>query len=563
MGVARVGSGVASARERAVIRKPGMIEVVATVGIFASVIGIAAAGGYFESELAVTPDEGAHFVSGTLIFDYLRSGFHQAPLDFAIDYYQHYPKIGIGQWPPLFYVLQAAWYAVFGAQPWSLVLLTVAITATTASLLFQSIRSRHGIALSALVTALFLLNPLVRRWTVLANADMLLALVSLVAVLALIRFLNSGGTRDAAAWLVAIVIAVGVKWNGLALLLAPPLAIVLARDLALFRKRRVWLMLLAVAGTLLIIPFAAVGFGFTGFGSGAASVAGFLAIAAHPFERLPFLKEALHIVAPGVLGLAAIGTWHMVTPRVPVGREQQLVAAAAVGWIVAVLVFHVISPVTGESRYLLPCVVAAHLLCAEGAALLRLRWPDWRGGLVVGGAAASLLLVDPQAVVLRYGYREAARLIPTHIDQQPAVVLIASDSVGESAFTAHRRAVDVGRESFVLRGFTTLASDDWHGQSYQLRFTSPDEIRAYLQRIPVNFIVVDRQPQTASPAHLQLLMEALSERPAEFPVYQTLPFRIGRATVPDALVVYRNAVSTPASVQHLRSVIPVPRGFQR
>src|SRR5271154_3145026 len=55
------------------------------------------------SELGSHPDEAAHFVTGLMVRDYIASGMHGNPLTFANNYYQHYPKIGLGIWPPFFY----------------------------------------------------------------------------------------------------------------------------------------------------------------------------------------------------------------------------------------------------------------------------------------------------------------------------------------------------------------------------------------------------------------------------------------------------------------------------
>src|SRR6185369_15418935 len=45
-------------------------------------------------------DEGAHFLTGVMISDYVRHGIPMSPFRFANQFYLHYPKIAFGSWPP-------------------------------------------------------------------------------------------------------------------------------------------------------------------------------------------------------------------------------------------------------------------------------------------------------------------------------------------------------------------------------------------------------------------------------------------------------------------------------
>ena len=541
--------------------RPARVRTLISVGIVGAVLLLQATSGYFGSELARSPDEGAHFTSGVLVFDYLRSGFERAPLDFALDFYQRYPKVAIGHFPPLFYVLQGVWYLGFGAHPWALILLVGAITAATACLLFQLVASRHGFAIGLITTALLVLNPLVRTWTLLANSDMLLVLLSFIAIRAVSRFLSGGSVRDFAAFALWTVLAVATKWNGLALLLVPPIAVVLAREFTLLRNRRAWIAFAALAGSLVLCAVLAVALGVTGFGSGYSSVTRLADIALHPFDRLFVLGQALQLVSPLLLVFAVVGA-VILFGKEERDRDARIAAAVTVAWIVAVLVFHVVSPVTGDARYLLPCVVAAHLLFADGGSRLRGWLGSWTVPALVTSAAVIIVSTGAFELPLRTGYGAAARSLPTRTDG-PTVVLIASDAIGEGAFVAMRLDHDTGRDSFVVRGYNTLAEDTWQGDSYRLRLTSEADIRAYLQRVPVQFVVVDMKPGSAPPPHIQLLHEALRSAPSNFIVQETFPLHVDERTFPDALIVYKNISAASSSEAQARSAIPLPRGRRR
>src|SRR5579864_989864 len=72
-------------------------------------IGLQWRGNAYQSEWSGTEDEAAHYVTGLMVHDYIRDGLPASPLGYARRYYEHYPKVAIGHWPPVFYILQAAW----------------------------------------------------------------------------------------------------------------------------------------------------------------------------------------------------------------------------------------------------------------------------------------------------------------------------------------------------------------------------------------------------------------------------------------------------------------------
>ena len=79
-----------------------------------TVAAIQWASGAYHSDFSAHPDEAAHAVSSLLVHDYAAAGFPGNPVKFAESYYVHYPKVGIGRWPPLFYASEGAWMLAFG-----------------------------------------------------------------------------------------------------------------------------------------------------------------------------------------------------------------------------------------------------------------------------------------------------------------------------------------------------------------------------------------------------------------------------------------------------------------
>ena len=87
-------------------------------------------------------------------------GFPGSPMQFARNYYAHYPEIGFGHWPPWLYVIQAAWPLVFPATRQSLLVRLALCAALTATAL-EAAAGRWVSARAGPVAALvFLLVPI-------------------------------------------------------------------------------------------------------------------------------------------------------------------------------------------------------------------------------------------------------------------------------------------------------------------------------------------------------------------------------------------------------------------
>ena len=108
--------------------------------LLAAVLLLQVIGGAYSAALSGTEDEAAHYVTGLLFRDYVASGLRTTPIEYAEDYYLHYPKVGIGHWPPVFYALQAVWTLPFGASRTSVLLLMAVIAAALAWSLYRFLR---------------------------------------------------------------------------------------------------------------------------------------------------------------------------------------------------------------------------------------------------------------------------------------------------------------------------------------------------------------------------------------------------------------------------------------
>src|SRR5580704_9115153 len=116
-------------------------------------------GNAYGSEFGGYPDESAHFVTGLMIRDYMASGFHQGPLQYAENYYLHYPKVAFGIWGPLLHITEAGWMLVFPPSRVTALVLMALITALTAFFLYRALRDEVGTPLALLAATMFIAIP--------------------------------------------------------------------------------------------------------------------------------------------------------------------------------------------------------------------------------------------------------------------------------------------------------------------------------------------------------------------------------------------------------------------
>ncbi|MGZ4972189.1 MAG: hypothetical protein ACXWDN_05465, partial [Limisphaerales bacterium] len=112
---------------------------------FAVVVMMQSFTGAYRAEFGSEPDEAAHYVTGLMIRDYIAHGFPGSPMHFAKDYYEHYPKVALGHWPPMFYLIQSAWTLIFSPSRVSIMLLMAVLTAGAAKIFFNFLRAKFGV----------------------------------------------------------------------------------------------------------------------------------------------------------------------------------------------------------------------------------------------------------------------------------------------------------------------------------------------------------------------------------------------------------------------------------
>lgn len=478
------------------------------------VVALQRASGAYVAEFAATrASEAGHVVTGLMMAEYFAKGFPPLPpLAFISDYALHFPAIVLGVWPPLYYVMEGAWVSVLGPATPALLLLP----AMLAALLMVSAGWAAGRVLgplpgAAVSVALLAVAPL-REATIVVGLDLPLAVFVLLAALAFSRFMASDGARGAVPFALLASAAILTKGTGVALLLLPPLALVLCGRLALLRRGGFWLaylIILILAGPWTIGTFPLVLAAFpNSFGT--------LFIAAAAWGYGAGLVAALGI-ALAVLGLvgiifAAVECWK----RKP-GAE---IMGAMAATVIACAIVLCLVPLALEPGALLPLFAPAVMLAAYG--LMRLvglavsGWPTI-AGLVV--ALALLLgampgIIDPMTK-LGNAMDEASEAMLAHQNGSFAV-LVVGDAQAEAAMVTAMAQQDRMLRTFVLPASTVLAVAGRGPAAGAVLYPDPPDLMAGLDRMSPSFIVIDTAAASSHSAVHAVVMKTLEAFPERF-----------------------------------------------
>src|SRR6476646_5665625 len=222
--------------------KPGILFTLCVFCLFFAVTALLQwLSGTYQSDFGGYADEPAHFVTGLMVRDYVAAGFPHKPLQYAENYYLHYPKVALGHWPPVFYLLQAAWTLIFSASHASVLLLMATITAALALILFQEITYRFNVIYGIAGGLLLICLPMTQDVTSMIMADSPVGLFSFLAIIRLARFLDDDRWQDGCWYGIWCCAAILSKGNGWAAPLAMPVAILLTWKFRRLLTLRFWI----------------------------------------------------------------------------------------------------------------------------------------------------------------------------------------------------------------------------------------------------------------------------------------------------------------------------------
>lgn len=485
--------------------------------------------GAYRSEFAGHPDEAAHVVTSLMIRDYLVDGLPalQSPISFAKDYYERFPKVALGHYPPGFYLAASIPLAI-SRSPAAILFFMALLQATAAWLVWFAGR-RFLQPVSAILAAFtFILLPLSQKYTALVMSDMLLVAGVLLSAIAFTRFLDHPTVRSSLAFGFLAAATILTKGSGILLALLPPFALILTGKFRLIRDYRLWLGALPVL--ILAAPWTVVSSRITAEGMGFDSLSSYITAA------IPYYSS----ITPQVFGWTAIvfclvGLVMVIARRL---RGYKPAPFPACIWSagLAVLAIYLVVPSGTEPRYLLPLAPAMLLGLASsgewlgkkvGTKLPFLGTPTGaspKRATAIGGSLALLATLATHHKIdakTCHGMTPALAAMATACPAPPKgnkyqKVLISSDARGEGALTA-AAAFDRQHPWRILRGSKVLSTSDWHGRGYKLAFEGPEELVEFLREEDIAWVIIDESiPEDRKTTHHQQLPNAAQKFPALF-----------------------------------------------
>ena len=488
----------------------GLLIFVLFLGV---VLILQVASGAYHAEFGGYPDEPAHYITSLMVHDYVAELKWTSPIQFAEQYYRHYPKVAFGHWPPFFYVVQAAWMLLFSTSRTSVRLEIAFTTAVLAySVYSQCRRWFSGYAAPVLAGLLTVCIPLVQVYMDEEMAEILLTLVCFWAAVYFGRYLDSERWQDNLLFALFFSLAVMTKGNGWLLAGIAPLSLLLTRKLRLLGRWHFWIGPALVACVCLPWQILTLGMAEEGW------TAGTRASISYTFSAFVQFARILMDLSGWILGaIAVIGI--VVTAIAPAIRGRARSGPAVMfGLILCTWIFHSLVPAGVEDRKMLIAVPALVLFVFAGGYWLADHIP-FRGRLAPWGrqivtSAAILAFAFTAFAVPRqwhYGYAEVARFITSQPSFRGDTVLVADDSSGEGMLISEIAMHERRPGRFIVRATKALAEMSWNGARYRSLFSTPEQVDEVIDDRHIDLVVIGTYQGEVKLPHSELLRSALQD----------------------------------------------------
>jgi 4-amino-4-deoxy-L-arabinose transferase-like glycosyltransferase len=515
----------------------GLVAFVILSGI---IVTLQIAGGAYANGFGGNPDEAAHLVTSLMARDFIASLDFHHPVQFAQEYYYHYPKVMIGVWPPVFYGALGTWLLIAGASRDMAILFIAIIAATTATAIYFTGKRLIGRWAGCLGAVLFATSPLVQKSSALVMTEHLSTLGMLVSTLCFARFVRNGKIGNGLAFGTVAALTILTHGNALALGLVPGITLALTNRWYLLRRLGLWIALIVVLVTCVPWYLFTLNFYKEGGSLTVNDAATFWLRAIPRFSWYIYLGVGLP-----VLICALIGIWRtiiLVKPRTEIVPEW----AALAGLAIATFVLHCALPIDIQSRYMVPLVPSIVLFAAAGvneiARYCRDRLPI--DGVRLGLALTLIVVfwVATFALPLQLrnrGYEALVQDVTARVSHVPQVWLISSDSMGEGSLVAAVALQEARPNTYVLRARTILGGGDMFWRNMNDRFDTPAKLAELLDEIPVTIIVIDDQiPPSLHRPYQDRLRELVASEGDKWKAIGSYPQTEGGRAFANSLHVY-------------------------
>ena len=413
------------------------------------------AGGAWTAEFDGYPDEASQFVTGRMIWQYLRVLPKENWISWAAQYYIHYPKVAVGKWPPGYHIAEALWSLPFGSSRISAMWLQWLLGLTALFGLYMLVRRQMPLWVTWGILAFAVASPVFQEGLQQTMSELGCLLCAILFMHAVVRLLESPDRLAISSVFIAFAAAALTK--GTAVSIAPvPVIAALATGRGFPWRSFKWQL---IAGALVLIA-CLLWFAFT---TDVAYWGGMTGSLPWPIPKLP------RLAGWGFLIVAALGVTRQ---PLAVVSASMIASAIAVSWFVRAM---------NEPRHWI--MVLPAVLILSGYALTRSR-PLVRGFVLV---PAVLLFPWVWYHQIPTGYVDFLRQLPL-----PARMLISSGyNSGEGAWITEVSINERYPGSVVMRATKILSELSWNGEDYRLLVHSSDEVKKRLDELAINLVILD------------------------------------------------------------------------
>lgn len=484
-------------------------------------------------------DGGSHYVTGLLAYDWLHAPHLSNPMQFGTEYFKHLPYIGLLLWPPLFYGMEMVVFSIFGPTTQVALIMCSAIFAVGAAVLAHAAwKSGTGLFVAHCFAATILTSALIQDVQRNLLIDGLVSILSLAATLQFAYYLVKPSWRGALVTGLLAVLAFYAKGNAIQLgLVFPLLALMLRRPGMLFDRRTLAMAVgcIVITGPWLYVTagLSAQGFLYTFSLSAMRELAG---------AHLMTLFHAMPVLAPFAVIGAATAVYRSATGRLMAAADTIFIAACF-SLVVGCILFHVLTPVATDPRYMLAAVFGAFGLAISGIETTA-RWLIARTSQVEHARTLSVIVVAILAIQAVVSFIEPLPPIPGGIGNVAVAVvkalpennrsiLISGDHNVETSIGPALAQFDLKRASkdgiVVVRGSRVFAGGAYRNRDYVAKFKDDAAYREELHRLAIPVIITTPARPDEQWLHIASLERLMNEADSGYVKAAVVPFFKGES----------------------------------
>jgi 4-amino-4-deoxy-L-arabinose transferase-like glycosyltransferase len=492
------------------------------------------------------PDSPRHALNGAFLLDFARDHPLRDPTGYAYNYYAQYPALTILFYPPLFYVLLAIFYALFGVSQTAAIAAECFCYAALAIGSYRLARFWLG-ALPAFGAALILIAaPEIAYWgrqVMLEIPSFALLVWSAVCFMRYQRDQRIGWLYLAAA---LAVLAAYTKLTAIFILLVYFLLLLHRQGARLFRNKHSYIVaLLAIVG---LVPLAVLTLKF-----GQANMQSVSGISDSEVSRatlagwLWYAKQMPAQLGWPALAAALIGLGTIILPPARLREYLPLILWLAIGY----LFFSAID--LKEARHSLFLLIPLTIFAASGLTLLLRGQPLLAGSVVVAIGVFTLgWTMHARPVQYVAGYRELSDYV-AQVAPKNAVVVFSGYRDGSFIYAMRtheeRRDISIVRSDKLLLRIAVRRS-----LGVEQKLMREDEIQSMLDGLGVRYVAA--QPEFWTDLEAMKRFENVLHS-SHFQKLRTFPMRANYHAQENEIIVYKNLDRVSDKPRQLNIELPM------